>query len=239
MADEQSFKKAIVANLTDNAPRLIFADWLDEQGHSGEAEFLRSQTALARMPKKDKRSASLRKRLKQLRPALDSEWLSWWNSLRYRTAFAALARPLTARDGVSEKRVAQHERRLGVRLPRVLRDYYLLAGRHPFNQAHNRLLSPDEWDRESGKLVFLVENQGVALWGVKINDPANDDPPVYFRYDSDFAEDAKWRQTNPRCSDFLATHLYYQAVYGYGMKYRGNAYTDTPQALARLEETWP
>jgi hypothetical protein len=188
------------------------------------------------MPKKDKCSASFRKRLKALRSSLDAEWLAWLNTLRYRTAFAALDRPLTPKDGVPEKRVAEGERRLGVQLPRPLRDYYLVAGSHRFNQAHHNLLPPKEWYLDSGKIVFLIENQGVWHGGVKVNDRAGDDPPVVGQYEG---TTDRWRWPEP-CSDFLVTQLYVQAVYGfYGMKYRGNADIVTPEALARLEETWP
>ncbi len=39
----RAFLDAIVADIDDNAPRLIYADWLDEQGDSNRAEFIRVQ----------------------------------------------------------------------------------------------------------------------------------------------------------------------------------------------------
>src|SRR5262249_34410504 len=121
MSAEEAFREAIVADPTDDGPRLIYADWLEERGDRC-GEFLRVQTALARMPKKDRRYGSLRKRLKELRSAIDSGSLAWFNALRYRTAFAALARPLRPRDGFPENRIAQGEGRLGIQMPRALRD---------------------------------------------------------------------------------------------------------------------
>jgi hypothetical protein len=188
------------------------------------------------MPKKDMHYGSLRKRLKELRSAIGSESLAWFNTLRYRTAFAALARPLTPKDGCPEKRVAEGERRLGIQMPRALRDYYLLAGRFDrLNQAHDHLLPPEEWERTSGKVAFLVENQGVWQCSVKLNDPAGDDPPVVGEY---LGSNDRWREPE-RCSEFLVTHLYYQAVYGNdAMKYLGMA-DITPHGLAIIEKTWP
>jgi uncharacterized protein (TIGR02996 family) len=234
MGDEEAFIRQILANPSDDSLRLVYADWLEERGDV-RGELLRIQTELARMPSKDKRGASLRKRRKALQSSIDPEWLALLTALRYRAAFAALDRPLTPKDGVSEKRVAEGERRLGIRLPRALRDYYLVAGSHRFNQVHNNLLPPKEWYLTSGKVVFLMENQGVWHCGVKVNDPAGDDPPVFGEYEG---TSDRWRLPE-RCSEFLVTHLYFQAVYGYGMKYRGSADLVTPEGLAKLEETWP
>jgi uncharacterized protein (TIGR02996 family) len=235
MVDEPALMQAILANPTDDAPRLVYADWLEERGDP-RAELLRIQTAMMTMPRKDQQQARFRKRLKELRSTLDAESLAWLNTLRYRTTFAALARPLTPRDGVPEERIAEEERRLGARLPRALRDYYLVAGRcDRLNKAHDRLLPPKRWELASGKIAFLVENQGVALAGVKANDPAGDDPPVYWGYLDD--DKPQWRKHQDRCSEFLVINLYQQAVMG-GMKHLGQA-DITPENLAQIEETWP
>src|SRR5947209_10147964 len=103
MVDEQAFVQAIIANPTDGGLRLVYADWLEERGDP-RGEFLRIQTALLSLPRKDRQQARFRKRLKGLRSRLDAEALAWFNALRYRTAFAALDRPLTLRDGVPEQR---------------------------------------------------------------------------------------------------------------------------------------
>lgn len=44
---EQAFLDAIIAAPDDDAPRLIMADWLDEQGQNERAEFVRIQIELA------------------------------------------------------------------------------------------------------------------------------------------------------------------------------------------------
>src|SRR5262245_59586488 len=41
MADEESFLVAIKAAPADDAPRLIYADWLDENGRNQQAELIR------------------------------------------------------------------------------------------------------------------------------------------------------------------------------------------------------
>jgi hypothetical protein len=59
------------------------------------------------------------------------------------------------------------EKRLGVRLPGSLKEYYLVAGREKrINQLHNRLLPPEKLRIDSERLVFMEENQWVVYWGV-------------------------------------------------------------------------
>jgi uncharacterized protein (TIGR02996 family) len=40
-ADHEPFLRAIAAAPDDDLPRLVYADWLDEHGHAGRAEFIR------------------------------------------------------------------------------------------------------------------------------------------------------------------------------------------------------
>jgi len=46
MTHADAFLQAIL-DAPDVAPRLLFADWLDEHGDADRAEFIRSQIALA------------------------------------------------------------------------------------------------------------------------------------------------------------------------------------------------
>jgi uncharacterized protein (TIGR02996 family) len=50
---DRAFLDAIAANPADDAPRLIYADWLDEQGQTHRAEFIRLQVRLARLDEHD------------------------------------------------------------------------------------------------------------------------------------------------------------------------------------------
>lgn len=51
--DEASFRKAICWNPADDAPRLIYADWLDEHGKEEHAEFIRLQIEHAELQFKE------------------------------------------------------------------------------------------------------------------------------------------------------------------------------------------
>ena len=46
MSDGKALMKAIIESPDDDAPRLVYADWLDEEGDSGQAAYIRAQCAL-------------------------------------------------------------------------------------------------------------------------------------------------------------------------------------------------
>ncbi len=80
-------------------------------------------------------------------------------------------------DGIE---FAELKQLLGDRqVPRSLRDYYLVAGRHWLNSNIERLLPPDQLRQEQQYIVFMDENQTVAHWGYRHEDATADDPRVY------------------------------------------------------------
>lgn len=75
MTDEESFLAAIFANPDDDAPRLMYADWLTERGNP-RGEFIRVQIEMSRP--QDRRSEvyrGLRGREAELRIRHRNEWL--------------------------------------------------------------------------------------------------------------------------------------------------------------------
>jgi uncharacterized protein (TIGR02996 family) len=59
MADEKGFLGAITVEPDNDEVRLIYADWLEEHGRSGRAEFIRAQVELARTGEGDPRYPEL------------------------------------------------------------------------------------------------------------------------------------------------------------------------------------
>jgi len=53
MSDGDALLRAILDDPDDDAPRLVYADWLDEHGDSSRAAFIRTQIELARLPADD------------------------------------------------------------------------------------------------------------------------------------------------------------------------------------------
>src|SRR5687767_11994054 len=90
----------------------------------------------------------------------------------YRTVFQTLGYPLTASTALPAGVIATAEKRLGVRVPAALRDYYAVAGRERrFSKCFNRLLRPTKWEVDQQQLVFMEENQSVCWWGVSTRNP--------------------------------------------------------------------
>jgi hypothetical protein len=89
--------------------------------------------------------------------------------------------PLTDEDGWAEADLHAAEQRLGLQLPAAIREAYALLGRRQdLTSVQDRLLDPDqlEVDLTGEVLIYRVENQSVALWGVPLAAMAQTDPPV-------------------------------------------------------------
>jgi uncharacterized protein (TIGR02996 family) len=71
MGNEEAFLQAVLADPADNSLRLVYADWLEDQGDpvsSAKAAFLRLTVQLA--------APARRQRLQQLAAGLDTGWLA-------------------------------------------------------------------------------------------------------------------------------------------------------------------
>jgi uncharacterized protein (TIGR02996 family) len=66
MSLEEAFLRDVIANPDDDAPRLVFADWLEEHGQAKRAEFIRLQCRMARLGEEDPERDSLLERSEEL-----------------------------------------------------------------------------------------------------------------------------------------------------------------------------
>src|SRR5688572_19054059 len=66
MTHDAGFLRAILENPDDDTPRLIYADWLDDNGDPTRAEFIRLQCDLARLDETDPRRGALEARCREL-----------------------------------------------------------------------------------------------------------------------------------------------------------------------------
>jgi uncharacterized protein (TIGR02996 family) len=70
------FLDDIVANIDDDTPRLVYADWLEENGHDARSEFIRVQVERSRLPAWDAAQVRLRLREAELLEKHGEEWLA-------------------------------------------------------------------------------------------------------------------------------------------------------------------
>lgn len=93
MSIADAFLADIIEHPDDDAPRLIYADWLDDNGDPARAEFIRTQVALAAMSADDPWRHGLTAREAALLGANRKAW---------ELPFAGLARPVRFRRGFVE-----------------------------------------------------------------------------------------------------------------------------------------
>src|SRR6516225_3050806 len=77
MSDQKSLLAAILAAPEDDAPRLVYADWLEEHGGADDlarSELIRAQCRLAHLPEDDPIAFDLRWRAEELLAAHGRGW---------------------------------------------------------------------------------------------------------------------------------------------------------------------
>src|SRR5262245_37608955 len=74
MPAHDTFLRMIIENPDDDGPRLVYADWLEEQGEAERAEFIRVQCELARLPAASPDRCRLAARQEGILEACRSEW---------------------------------------------------------------------------------------------------------------------------------------------------------------------
>lgn len=79
MTHEEAFLSAIREAPSDDAPRLIYADWLEEHGRTDRAEFIRVQCQIARASEAESERNLLLTRAESL---LRTHWDEWVGPLR-------------------------------------------------------------------------------------------------------------------------------------------------------------
>jgi uncharacterized protein (TIGR02996 family) len=75
MNDRQALLRAIVEARDDDAPRLVYADWLDEHGDAERAEFIRLQCTIHGTPMPDDQWKAAVARCDALLAANEARWM--------------------------------------------------------------------------------------------------------------------------------------------------------------------
>src|SRR5436190_11923489 len=72
--NHEAFLSDVIEHPDDDAPRLVYADWLEDNDDPERAEFIRLQCRLARLPNVHPDRAALEKREAQLLRAHERQW---------------------------------------------------------------------------------------------------------------------------------------------------------------------
>jgi len=113
MTRDEAFLQAVLDAPDDDAPRLIYADWLDEHGDADRAEFIRVQCEEAKLGLKDPRAEQLRKRAARLLKSHAAEW--------DQPVAAALGHRIPRRPGFWERWLQLRRQPVACTLPGLLR----------------------------------------------------------------------------------------------------------------------
>lgn len=153
----------------------------------------------------------------------------------YEKLFRETGIELQAEDGCDEDSLIDAESRLGVQLPAALRAYYAKAGRHPINQAHNRLIDLEKLTFAGEQLLFLEDGSDFIRWGVPRTCLGEDNPTVW---QGENGRSVVWQSEELAVSDFVEINLYWQAACG-GLKFSGTATELGADIVALVEKHWP
>ena len=132
--------------------------------------------------------------------------------------------------GISERRLDDAERRLGINLPLGLRAWYsLLGGYSTFWSAQDRFLPPELLELVGTKLVFFVECQSVVQWYIRLSGTKSLDPAVWVDLD-------ELGEGNFQESDSLSAFAVAMAIYAakFSAEFRVTANTGPARLAERL-----
>ena len=87
MSDRQALIEAIRADPDEDTPRLVLADWFEENGESARGEFVRVQCELARLDPTSERYPELHCRQLQMLGEHEGKWLGEWSERLVRWEF--------------------------------------------------------------------------------------------------------------------------------------------------------
>jgi hypothetical protein len=156
----------------------------------------------------------------------------------YRDTFATVGIQLRSQDACPSGDVEGAERRLGIKLPVSLREYYLFSGwEKRLNQFHNRLLPPEKWFTDSNYLVFIEENQRVVYWGIPASPEPQPDAPVFQGVNLG-NKGIEWHAEHDSCFMFLNVMALWHASFGGAVANTAVGYVQEEMTRRTLDEHW-
>lgn len=129
------------------------------------------------------------------------------------TAEKILGRPLKPEEGISQEEIETAEKRLRLKLPELLREFYLEVGNLTvMTNATERFYSLDQLACIDDKLVFVEEQKGNGYWGINIKERYNKDATVFYCVEENNGEKRIWFNEGIGLKDFVHSTMYYQCA---------------------------
>lgn len=160
--DENTLRQAIANAPDDDAPRLAYADWLQQQDQADRAEFIRVQCQLAKLPAWDEHRDALEIREDQLLQLHRKEWeapiISAFPDSQPLKPYCTFKRGLIDSIGVyrdnsfTEEEIPEEYRKYMSEHPRELWPGPEYTGRYPEKKPYPRFPMEDYVER-MGKLI--------------------------------------------------------------------------------------
>ncbi|WP_273209011.1 hypothetical protein [Runella zeae] len=134
--------------------------------------------------------------------------------------------------GVSDNEIALCETRLSIKLPRLLKEYYLQFGNHKkLNQTQDKPIAPQNlYFKQGEKLIFYIENQGNVIWGIDRHDLYLENPPVFISF-----EEGSWTLED-NLDKFLTSMAYLQSIFAF--PFNANAIDISYETEKTVRSTW-
>ncbi len=119
---------------------------------------------------------------------------------------------ITGDFGFPEEEIRRAEDRLSITFPKLLRTYYQELGNHKaLNQTQDRLLDLRSLKVEDNEfLIFYVENQCVATWGISKHDMEKENPAVYRKEGGN-----DWQLDSKNLSSFFTSMALMQSIFAF------------------------
>ena len=151
---------------------------------------------------------------------------------------------LTGNYGYSENEIIKAENKLEIKIPQILREYYLKLGKNKnLNKSFNRLLSINNeeigFTDDKNYFVFYEENQCAAYWAINTKDMEKNNPKVFRNYDPNNCVD-EWLLDSETIEGFLLSMAYWNGVMG-GLKFNANYSNETViknSIIGNIEKNW-
>jgi uncharacterized protein (TIGR02996 family) len=265
MSEESAFLAAIRATSSDQLPRLVYADWLDERGDP-RGELVRIEEEMRNLPVYSDRYWQLKPRRNELRAQAAPDWLA---AMRYGTDCQPLFRhgvldgwkerwrlvrefterwhriPLPDIGGRTDE-IRETEDRLGRILPPSVREWVAFAHdvrRNPnYFDVFRDVYQMTELDGHSA-VSLLLQCEGDYHWAIRHTDFIQPDPPVYgFHWDYENQDENTFvpAEANPKAPTLTTFAFEYAMAYTHGEGGGFGTEVAEPAKLIRdLEVTFP